>query len=89
MGYRVGGRLRATAGTAYFCSINVFQYSDDHCTEGEEPLGSAARPPSATWTTVDGSATTSDVAGSLQLRPACSGEPGFVVQFDDFVISES
>jgi hypothetical protein len=87
--YRIGGRLRSTAGTAFFCSINVFQYSDGNCTEGQEPLGSAAGPPSADWAVLDGSATTSDAAKSVQLRPSCSGEPGFSVQFDDFVLSKT
>jgi len=45
--YRLGARLRAIAGTPYFCSMNVFQYSDAHCTEGAAPLGSAAAPPNA------------------------------------------
>ncbi len=87
--YRIGARLRSTVGTSYFCSVNVFQYSDEKCTEGEEPLGSAAGPPAADWAALDGSATTSDAAKSIQLRPACSGEPGFTVQFDDFVLSKS
>ncbi|HYN19520.1 MAG TPA: hypothetical protein VE078_01065 [Thermoanaerobaculia bacterium] len=87
--YRFGARLRNTAGTSYFCSVNVFQYSDAHCTEGQEPLGSAAGPPVAEWTTLDSSATTFAAAKSLQLRPACSGEPGFTVQLDDFVVSKT
>ncbi len=86
--YGIGARLRGTAGTSYFCSVNVFQYSDAHCTEGEEPLGSAAAPPGAQWATLDGSATTSGTAKSLRLRPSCSGKPGFTVQFDDFVVSK-
>jgi hypothetical protein len=87
--YRLGARLRGTAGTSYFCSMNVFQYSDAHCTEGQEPLGSAAAPPDAKWATLAGSATTSEAAKSLQVRPACSGKPGFIVQFDDFVVSKN
>lgn len=86
--YSIGARLRITAGTAYFCSVNVFQYSDDRCTEGQEPLGSAAGPPSANWAPLDGSATTSDAAKSVQVRPVCSGQPGFAVQFDDFVLGK-
>lgn len=87
--YHIGARLRGAAGTSYFCSVNVFQYSDAHCTEGQAPLGSAGAPPGAEWATLNGSATTSEEAGSLQLRPACSGKPGFVVQFDDFVVSKN
>lgn len=87
--YRFGARLRSTAGTSYFCSVNVFQYSDDRCAEGQEPLGSAAGPPGAGWATLDSSATTSDAAKSLQLLPSCSGEPGFTVQLDDFVVSKT
>jgi hypothetical protein len=87
--YRISARLRRTAGNSYFCSVNVYQYSDDHCAEGPEPLGSAAGPPGADWETVKGSATTSGAVKSLQLRPACSGEPGFTVQFDDFVVSKN
>ena len=87
--YGIGARLRITAGTAYFCSVNIFQYSDDRCTQGEEPLGSAAVPPGASWAPLDGSATTSDAAKSVQVRPVCSGQPSFAVQFDDFVVSKS
>jgi hypothetical protein len=87
--YRIGARLQSAAGTAYFCSVNVFQYTDDHCTQGEEPLGSAAGPPGATWTALDGSATTSGSAKSVQVRPVCSGQPGFSVQFDDFLLGKS
>ena len=87
--YRVGARLRSAAGTAFFCSVNVFQYTDDRCSEGEDPLGSAAGPPRAAWAPLDGTATTSDAAKSVQVRPVCSGEPGFVVEFDDFVFGKS
>lgn len=88
-GYRISARLRGGAGTAYFCSVNVFQYTDDHCAQGEEPLGSAAAPPGATWASLDGSATTSGTAKSVQVRPVCSGQPGFSVQFDDFLLTKS
>ena len=87
--YRIGARLRSIAGTSYFCSVNAFQYSDEHCTKGEEPLGSAPGPPGGDWAALDGSATTSDAAASIQIRPVCSGEPGFTVQFDDFVLSKN
>lgn len=84
--YRFGARLRSSKGTVFFCSFNLFQYSDDQCKEGAEPFGSAGRPPGKTWEEVSGSATTADGVKSVQLRPACSGEPGFEVQFDDFVL---
>ena len=87
-GYQIGARLRAAAGTAYFCSVNVFQYSDDRCSQGQEPLGSAPGPPGTTWTTVKGSVTTG-AARSVQVQPVCSGQAGFVVQFDDFVFGKS
>lgn len=86
-GYHFSARLRGAAGTAYFCSINIFQYSGDHCSQGEEPLGSAPGPPGTTWATVEGSATTG-AAKSVQVRAVCSGQPGFVVQFDDFVFGK-
>jgi hypothetical protein len=85
--YQVGARLRLATGTAYFCSVNVFQYADDRCSAGEEPLGSAPGPPAAAWSTVKGTATTG-AAKSLRVRPVCSGQPGFVVQFDDFVLGK-
>jgi hypothetical protein len=85
--YHVSVRLRLATGTAYFCSVNLFQYSDDRCSAGQEPLGSAPGPPEATWSTVKGSATTG-AAKSLHVRPVCSGQPGFVVQFDDFVLGK-
>jgi hypothetical protein len=87
--YHFGARLRSTAGTAYFCSFNVFQYSDDQCSEAEEPLGSAPGPPGPTWAAVQGSATTSGATRSVRVRPVCSGQPRFVVQFDDFVLAET
>ena len=87
--YSLGARLRSAKGVAYFCSVNVFQYSDDRCSEGGEPLGSAAGPPTSDWATLEGSATTSGNAKSIQLRPTCSGEPGFTVNFDDFVVAKN
>jgi hypothetical protein len=85
--YRVSARLRLATGTAYFCSVNVFQYADDRCAQGQEPLGSAPGPPEAAWTTVKGAATTGAVK-ALRVQPVCSGQPGFVVQFDDFVLGK-
>ena len=86
--YRIGARLRSVAGTVYFCSVNVFQHSDAQCTDGQEPLGSAAGPPASGWETVDGGGTTSPTAKSVQLRLVCSGEPSFEVQFDDIVLGK-
>jgi hypothetical protein len=86
-GYHISARLRVAAGTVYFCSVNVFQYSDDRCSQGQEPLGSAPGPPATAWATVTGSATTG-VARSVQVQPVCSGQPGFAVQFDDFVFGK-
>jgi hypothetical protein len=86
--YRIGARLRAASGTAYFCAVNVFQYSDAQCTAGEAPLGSAPGPPGPAWRTLDGSAKTAGTTKSVRLRPACGGEPRFVVQLDDFVFAK-
>lgn len=69
--YDVSARLRAAAGTTYFCAVNVYQFSDAACTEGAEPAGSAAAPPAGEWTTVEGSFTVSGAAKSLQLHPGC------------------
>jgi hypothetical protein len=85
--YQIGARLRLVTGTAYFCSVNVFQYADERCSQGEAPLGSAPGPPGATWSTLTGAAT-AGAAKSLRVRPVCSGQPGFVVQFDDFVLGK-
>jgi hypothetical protein len=82
--YRIAARMRLLEGTPYFCTVNAFQYSDARCSDNAEPLGSAAGPPEATWTLVDGTATTAPGAKSVQLRPTCSGQPGFAVLFDDF-----
>lgn len=87
--YDFSARLRAASGTSYFCAVNVYQFSDAACTEGAEPLGSAAGPPAEEWATVEGSATASDATKSVQMHPACSGTAGFVVQFDDFVITKN
>ena len=85
--YQVSARLRLATGTAYFCSVNIFQYADDRCSQGQEPLGSAPGPPEPAWTTVKGTATTG-ASKSLRVQPVCSGQPGFVVQFDDVVLSK-
>jgi hypothetical protein len=85
--YQISARLRLATGTAYFCSVNVFQYADDRCSQGQAPLGSAPAPPEAAWSTVKGGATTG-AAKSLRVQPVCSGQPGFVVQFDDFVLGK-
>ena len=75
-GYQISARLRAAAGTA--CLLRpCLSVSDDHCSQGEEPLGSAPGPPGTAWATVKGSATTG-AAKSVQVRPVCSGQPGFV-----------
>jgi len=86
--YRVAARLRGAAGTAYFCSVNVFQYSDGACTEGSAPLASAPGPPGPAWKSLDGSAKTSGTAKSVRVQPVCSGDPRFVVQLDDFVVAK-
>lgn len=85
--YRLAGRLRSAGGTVFFCSVNAWQFSDESCAEGQEPLGSAGLPPSPEWQAATGSATTAGAAKSIQLRPVCSGEPGFEMQFDDFVLA--
>lgn len=84
--YRLSARLRLSSGTTYFCSVNVYQYSDAECGQNADPLGSAAGPPDPVWTVVDGTATTSSTTKSLKVHPDCSGQPGFVVLFDDFVL---
>lgn len=86
--YKFSARLRKTSGEAYFCSVNAWQFSDESCTAGQEPLASAGVPPSAEWQAVDGSAVMARGAKSIQLRPVCSGQAGFVVQFDDFVLAQ-
>jgi hypothetical protein len=86
--YRIAARLRNTAGAVYFCSVNAWQFSDEACTEGQEPLGSAGLPPGSDWEAATASATTSKGAKSIQLRPVCSGKPGFAIQFDDFVLTQ-
>lgn len=85
-GYQVTARLRVAAGNAYFCAVNAFQYSDAQCSAGQQPLASAAGPPEATWKAVEGSAKTDSAAKAVHLHAVCSGEPGFVVMFDDFVL---
>lgn len=86
--YKFSARVRKTSGEVYFCSVNAWQFSDEKCADGQEPLGSAGLPPSAEWQAADGSATMASTAKSIQLRPVCSGQAGFVVQFDDFVLAQ-
>lgn len=85
-GYQVTARFRLAGGNPYFCAVNAFQYADTQCSDGQQPLASAAGPPAATWRAVEGSATTASIAKSVHLHAICSGEPGFVVMFDDFVL---
>lgn len=87
--HRIAARVRLAEGEAYFCAVNAFQFADARCSEDAQPLGSAAGPPGPAWRAVDGSATTGSTTGSVQLRADCSGEPGFVVLFDDFVLSRN
>ncbi len=84
--YRFSARMRGHQGTVFFCSLNLFQYTDEQCKQGEEPFGSAGLPPEAKWQEATGSAATATGVRSVQIRPACSGEPGFQVQLDDFVL---
>jgi hypothetical protein len=86
--YKFFARLRKTQGEAYFCSVNAWQFSDETCAAGQEPLGSGGLPPSAEWQTAEGSGTMTRSANSVQLRPVCSGQAGFVVQFDDFLLAQ-
>jgi hypothetical protein len=84
---RVGARLKLSAGTPYFCSVNVFQYADAKCQENEEPLTSAGMPPPPAWKEVSGSAKAEASTKAVEIRPVCSGNPGFAVLFDDFTLS--
>jgi hypothetical protein len=86
-GYEVAVRLRAASGTPYFCGVNVFEYTDAKCDQGQEPLASASLPPEPDWQRATESATTGATTGSLRVRFACSGEPGFVVLVDDVAVS--
>src|SRR5688572_27717336 len=36
--YRFAGRLRSAGGTVFFCSVNAWQFSDESCADGQEPL---------------------------------------------------
>jgi hypothetical protein len=80
--YRFGAHLRRAKGNSYFCSLNVFQFSDAACSSGQEPLGSAGKPAEEKWTSASGAANTAAQAASVQPRAVCSGEPGFVVLWD-------
>ena len=84
--YRLSARLRLSSGTAYFCSVNVYQYSDAACGQDADPLGSAAGPrvPHGRSSTVPPRPRL--LRSPLKVHPACSGQPGFVVLFDDFVL---
>ena len=83
---RVSARLRLAAGSAYFCSVLSFEHADPACEGPGGPLAAAAAPPSPKWQEVSGSAKTQPATRAVELRPVCSGEPGFEVLFDDFVL---
>jgi hypothetical protein len=83
---RVGARLKLAAGSAYFCSVLTFEHTDPSCQGTANPLAAAAAPPSPKWQEVTGSAKTQPTTRAVELRPVCSGEPGFEVLFDDFVL---
>lgn len=81
----VEARLKLAEGSAYVCSVLVFEYDDAKCEGGAGPLIAAAAPPSAKWRNVSGSAKSAPATRAIEIRPVCSGEKGFAVLFDDFV----
>ena len=83
---RVDARLKLAAGSTYFCSVLVFEHADPKCGGDAGPLAAAAAPPSSKWKEVSGTARTQPATNAVELRPVCSGEAGFEVLFDDFVV---
>jgi hypothetical protein len=81
--YSYAGHLRLSQGNAYFCTVQLFQYTDGSCGDGGEPLGAEGAPPEATWRIISAGATTGTAAGSIEVRLVCSGEPDFAVLWDD------
>lgn len=78
--------LRLARGNAYYCNVQLFQFTDQSCQEGSEPLGAQGRPPDATWRIASASASTGEPTRSLEVRLVCSGEPGFAVLWDDVYV---
>jgi hypothetical protein len=83
---RVGARLKLVSGNAYFCSVLAFEHENASCQDGANPLAAAPGPPSPAWKEIEGSAKTQPATRAIAIRPVCSGEPGFTVLFDDFVV---
>ncbi len=85
--YEVRARTKVVNGTPYYCGANLFQYSDESCERETGPVAAAAQPPGEQWREASASGVTDGDARSLQVRLVCSGRPGFVVLFDDLVVT--
>jgi hypothetical protein len=85
--YQFNARMRLDSGAPYFCAGNVWQYSDLECSAGQEPLGTAGRPPAASWAQLQSTMTTARGVKAAQVRIDCSGSGIFSVLWDEFVVA--
>jgi len=86
--YRFAARVRSAEGTAYFCSLNLYEHEGGACDEGSAaPLAGQGAPPGSGWEAIEGAATTGAATGSARLRLDCSGEDGFAILLDEVVLA--
>jgi hypothetical protein len=97
--YRYGARFRLVSGETYVCGPQIFHYRDAACQDSMGPLSAMSDLVEKTWQAFDpgrrpeagkdqGVATTTGETKAIQLRFACSGQPDFVVLFDDVFVTE-
>ena len=86
--YVFAAHVRLVEGTAFFCAVQLFQYTEASCGAGAEPLAAEGIPPDADWKIISASGSTGGETASAQVRLVCSGEPGFSVSWDDVYVAK-
>jgi hypothetical protein len=96
--YRYGARFRRVSGATYVCGPQIHHFADAACAEPLGPVAAMGDIVEEAWQAFDparrpeagpnqGVVTTEATTRAVQLVFACSGEPGFVVRFDDVFVS--
>jgi hypothetical protein len=96
--YRYGARFRKVSGETYVCGPQIHHFADAACAEPLGPLAAMADLVETAWQAFDparrpeagpdqGIAKTEATTRAIRLVFAGSGEPGFVVRFDDVFVS--
>jgi hypothetical protein len=96
--YRYGARFRKVSGETYVCGPQIHHFADAACAEPLGPLAAMGDMVETAWQAFDptrrpeagpdqGVAKTEAATRAVRLVFAGSGEPGFVVRFDDVFVS--